>query len=93
MVTKTKTRIHLVVIDPQNDFCDPQGALYVPGAAEDVERLARLVDRLRDRIDDIHITLDSHRRVDISHPMWWSDARGRAPDPFTRITAASVSVP
>ena len=24
-------RIHLVVIDPQNDFCDPQGALASPG--------------------------------------------------------------
>ncbi len=90
MVSKTKMKIHLVVIDPQNDFCDPHGALYVPGAERDVERLARLVDRLRDRIDDIHVTLDSHRRVDISHPMWWSDAHGRAPDPFTRITAAEL---
>ncbi len=31
----------LLVIDPQNDFCDPSGALFVPGAPTDVARLAR----------------------------------------------------
>jgi nicotinamidase-related amidase len=82
--------IHLVVIDPQKDFCDPHGALFAPGADEDVARLAGLVDRLRDRIRDIHVTLDSHRKVDISHPMWWRDASGRTPDPFTAVTVADV---
>ena len=24
--------IHLLVIDPQNDFCDPKGSLFVQGA-------------------------------------------------------------
>ena len=32
--------IHLLVVDPQNDFCDPEnGALCVEGAKEDMERL------------------------------------------------------
>lgn len=79
--------VHLVVIDPQNDFCDPNGALYVPGADDDIKRLSKMVTRLRDKLADIHITLDSHRRVDISHPMWWRDAAGKRPDPFTLITA------
>ena len=82
--------VHLVVIDPQNDFCDPNGALFVPGADEDIKRLAAMVSRLRDKLADIHITLDSHRRVDISHPMWWRDAAGKRPDPFTLITADDV---
>ncbi len=84
-------RIHLVVIDPQNDFCNKSGALFVPGADEDMERLARLVDRLRDKLTDVHITLDSHRKVDISHPMWWRSNKGKAPDPFTQITADDLS--
>ncbi|MEM9461992.1 MAG: hypothetical protein AAGF11_47980 [Myxococcota bacterium] len=84
-------KIHLVVIDPQNDFCSPNGALFVPGADEDVTRLAHLVDRLRDKLTDIHVTLDSHRRVDISHPMWWQDRKGKTPDPFTQITAAQLA--
>jgi nicotinamidase/pyrazinamidase len=83
-------KLHLVVIDPQNDFCRPDGALSVPGARADMERLARLVDRLRHKLADIHVTLDSHRRVDISHPVWFSDGNGRHPAPFTAITAADV---
>lgn len=83
-------KLHLVVIDPQNDFCTPGGALFVPGADADITRLAALVDRLRGRIADIHVTLDSHRKVDISHPMWWRDANGREPAAFTQIRAADV---
>jgi len=83
-------KLHLVAIDPQNDFCDPHGSLYVPGAEEDMKRLARLVDRLRDKIADIHVTLDSHRMVDVSHPGWWRDSNGHHPNPFTQITAAEV---
>jgi len=85
------TTIHLVVIDPQNDFCSPTGALFVPGADQDVVRLAAMIDRLRGRLSDIHVTLDSHRKVDISHPMWWRDAVGREPGPFTQITAADMT--
>lgn len=83
-------KIHLVVIDPQKDFCDPNGSLYVPGAEEDMKRLAAMVDRLKDKLADIHVTLDSHRRVDISHPMWWKNSSGKRPDPFTTITAREV---
>ena len=83
-------KTHLVIIDPQNDFCDPAGALYVPGAQRDIDRLASLLDRVGDRLEDVHVTLDSHRKVDISHPMWWRSASGQRPDPFTRITADDV---
>ena len=83
-------QIHLVVIDPQNDFCRPDGALSVPGADRDMDRLAVLVHRMRDKLADIHVTLDSHRKVDISHPVWFRDRDGRHPGPFTRITAADV---
>lgn len=80
-------RVHLLVIDPQNDFCDPSGALSVPGAAADMDRLALFVHRMRDRLTDVHVTLDSHRKVDVSHPVWFRDGDGRHPAPFTRIGA------
>ena len=83
-------KIHLVVIDPQNDFCNPNGSLFVPGADKDIDRLAVMVQRLSTKLDDIHVTLDSHRKVDISHPMWWKDASGKRPGPFTLITAADL---
>jgi nicotinamidase-related amidase len=83
-------KIHLLIIDPQQDFCDPSGALFVSGADEDMKRLANMVRRLKDKLEDIHVTLDSHRLVDVAHPIFWKDASGAHPAPFTIITAADV---
>lgn len=83
-------KIHLLVIDPQNDFCDPNGSMFVPGADDDMKRLATMVSRLKDKLADIHITLDSHQKVDISHPSWFVDADGNHPGPFTLISASDV---
>lgn len=83
-------KIHLVVIDPQYDFCDPGGSLFVPGANTDMIRLAAMIDRIRRQLTDIHVTLDSHRIVDISHPIWWKNGKGEHPAPFTMITPAEV---
>ena len=82
--------MHLLIIDPQNDFCNPKGNLYVPGAEQDIARLADMIVRIKDKIDNIHVTLDSHRKVDISHPIWWMDANGDHPAPFTLISVADV---
>jgi nicotinamidase/pyrazinamidase len=91
MTVKSKTKIHLLVIDPQNDFCDiPGAALPVPGAAADMVRLADFIDRTGDRVYDVHVTLDSHNPVDIAHPTWWTNGEGNAPAPFTVITAPDV---
>lgn len=93
-------RIELLVIDPQGDFCLPAGSglsgvngagsLFVPGADGDMDRLAKMVERLAMKLDDIHVTMDSHRKVDISHPMWWKNSSGAPPDPFTLISVADV---
>ena len=96
---------HLLLIDPQNDFCDlpadwlPRSpvsgelirpALPVAGAHADLQRAAALVQRLGDRLDAITVTLDSHHRIDIAHPGFWRDTAGQAPGPFTPITASEV---
>ena len=81
------SKISLLIIDPQNDFVDPQGALSVTGAAQDAERLAKLINRLGSQITSINLSLDSHQRYDISQPLWFFDHNGEAPKPFTVITA------
>jgi nicotinamidase-related amidase len=83
-------RVHLLVIDPQNDFCDPKGSLYVTGADKDMSRVAKLINRLGSRLDDIHITLDSHRNVDVAHPVYWKNSKGENPKPFTLISVKDV---
>ena len=88
----TRPNIQLLLIDPQNDFCDiPGAALPVVGANEDMNRLAAFIDRVGSSLSAIHVTLDAHHPVDIAHPSWWRDAAGEAPAPFTLISAADLA--
>ena len=80
----------LLIIDPQNDFVATGGALSVSGATEDAKRLARFMEQMRDQISSLIISLDSHHRLDISHPLWFHDERGRSPEPFTVITSEEL---
>ena len=97
--------VHLLAIDPQNDFCDLPSAwqaaaprtgepispaLPVAGAHADMQRLARFIDAQGARIDHITVTLDSHQRFDVAHPGFWRAGNGAAVAPFTPITAAQV---
>lgn len=91
--------IQLLVIDPQNDFCDlpeayrPAGSapsLPVAGAHADMQRLAAFIRAQGMALDAITITLDSHQRFDIAHPGFWQTGAGADVAPFTPITAAQV---
>jgi len=99
-------RLHLLIIDPQNDFCDlpdayrPENpliagarmapALPVPGAHGDMLRLADLIRRGGSELAEITVTLDTHQRLDIAHPGFWIKGDGSAVTPFTQITASEV---
>ena len=98
-------RIALLIIDPQNDFCDLPAdwrghdpvrnaaaapALPVSGAHADMLRLAALIDAGGAGLSRITVTLDSHQRYDIAHPTFWEAGDGGAVGPFTAITAAQV---
>lgn len=83
-------KVHLLIIDPQNDFCSPKGSLYVTGADQDMVRLSAMLDRLTGKIEDIHVTLDSHHLVHIAHPIFWKNSKGEKPNPFTLISATDV---
>ena len=99
-----KRQTHLLIIDPQNDFCDlpaelcpelPAGtratpALPVPGAHQDMLRLAQLIERAGSGLTEISITLDSHQHLDIAHPTFWQTAAGEPVSPFTQISAEDV---
>lgn len=95
-----QARQHLLIIDPQNDFCDlPQQylpqvlngktvipALPVAGAHADMQRVARLIETYGDQLSAITVTLDSHHRFDIAHPSFWRKADGTEVTPFTQIS-------
>lgn len=83
--------ITLLIIDPQNDFVDPHGSLSVPGADQDAKRLSTLIEQAGHHIHSISLSLDSHQRYDISHPLWFFDEHGKPPDPFTIITETDLT--
>jgi nicotinamidase/pyrazinamidase len=100
-----KTVAQLLIIDPQNDFCDlPPAwrptdpltgafvgpALPVVGAHADMQRTAALIRAAGPALTDITITLDSHHHIDIAHPTFWRQGHGAAVSPFTTITVAQV---
>ncbi|MEG2030962.1 MAG: cysteine hydrolase [Janthinobacterium sp.] len=94
-----KRQLHLLVIDPQNDFCDlpatwlpPDAAptLAVPGAHADMLRVAQLIREGGSGLTRISVTLDAHHRYDIAHPAFWRTGDGGPVAPFTQISAQQV---
>ena len=100
-----KKTIQLLLIDPQNDFCDVPAdwcpidpltgqartpALPVAGAHADMLRLAKLIRAGAGGISAITLTLDAHHRFDIAHPTFWQTGTGGPVAPFTSIAAAQV---
>lgn len=91
-----QTRIALLAIDVQNTFCLPDFELFVggqsgKGAVEDSQRLCEFVYHNLDRITTIIPTMDTHRAMQIFHPMFWVNAQGEHPIPVaTQITLQEV---
>ena len=81
----------LLIIDPQVDFTVPGvGSLYVEGGDEDMKRLADFVTNHPKGIDRIFVTMDTHWKMAIFHPMFWMDRNGSRPAPFTAITVEDL---
>lgn len=85
-----KPKILLLIIDMQNDFCLPNGALYVRGAEDDTDRLGKFISEQSDNISHIVMTQDNHYVTDISHPGFWEDSNGNSPAPYTKISLEEV---
>ncbi|MDB5194478.1 MAG: hypothetical protein JWN50_492 [Parcubacteria group bacterium] len=99
-------KVHLLIIDPQNDFMGNDdgtplvetlgtsrvrtAALPVKGAVSDMKRAAKMIDRIGHKLDDIKVTLDSHRRIGIERPGYWMNAKGKQPAPFTIISVSDI---
>jgi nicotinamidase-related amidase len=88
---KAVTMKNLLIIDPQNDFCDiPNAALPVAGAQGDLQRLAAWVRQHIAQLDGITVTLDSHASVAVERTTFWQNKSGEAVSPFTFITSADL---
>lgn len=86
---ENKERVLFIGIDVQQDFMD-NGALGVPGAHGDVERMTRFIYNNMDKISNIAVSIDTHTPHQIFHPCWWIDENGNNPASYTAITLADL---
>jgi nicotinamidase-related amidase len=73
-----ETRVHLLLIDVQKDFCFPEGTLYVAGrsgtgAIDDSRRIAEFIYRNLGALTDVTTTMDTHLAYQIFFPAFWLD--------------------
>lgn len=70
-------------MEPSQQHVLHDGELCVPGAWDDMQRVAKLLDRSGDKFEVISVTMDSHNVMHVSHPAWYKDSKGNVPAPFT----------
>ena len=85
----------LIVVDMQNDFVKPGGALVVPAAAETIPAIQRLLALAREHGLAVYFTQDTHEPGDIEFPIWgqhvlrgswgWRIVDELAPQPGERV--------
>jgi nicotinamidase/pyrazinamidase len=83
-------KIYLLIIDPQRDFCSAMGTLFVPGAIDDMNRLAKFLAANQSVIGEIRVTMDCHQTIHIAHPIFWVNEKGEHPPVFSVITEEDV---
>jgi nicotinamidase-related amidase len=60
----------LIIIDMQNDFCDPKGALYVPSSRDTIEPIKSLLNKAREKSVRVFYTQDTHTEDDMEFKIW-----------------------
>jgi nicotinamidase-related amidase len=80
----------LLLVDVQNTFCIPGFELYVggrsgSGAVDDNRHLCEFIYRNLGSITHISATMDTHNAMQIFHPLFFVDAAGNHPVPYTDI--------
>jgi len=91
-----ETRVHLLLIDVQKDFCFPEGSLYVAGrsgsgAVDDSRRISEFIYRNINRLTEVTTTLDTHLAYQIFFPSFWLDRNDQPLTAFRTITSDEIA--
>ena len=92
---RDQTRTWLMLIDVQNTFCIPDFELYVggrsgSGAVDDNRHLCEFVYHNLANLTHITATLDTHMTMQVFHAIFFVDAAGNHPAPYTDIHASDL---
>lgn len=87
----------LLAVDMQNTFCTPGYELFVGGrsgngAVEDTGRLCEFIYKNLNVITKIIPTMDTHRSLQIFHPVFLINANGEHPAPYSLISVDDIKV-
>ena len=90
-----RIKLALIAIDLQNTFCIPEFELFVGGrsglgAVEDNQRLCQFIYRNLGRLTHIVATQDTHRAMQIFHPIFLVDEGGQNPAPYTLVSLGDL---
>ncbi|MBI4760783.1 MAG: isochorismatase [Chloroflexota bacterium] len=90
-----RTRTWLLLIDLQNTFCIPDFELFVGGrsgrgAVDDNSRLCQFIYRNLGSITHITATMDTHKTLQVFHAIFFVDANGDHPAPYSDIHLADL---
>lgn len=93
--SRTGKIVTAMFIDAQNTFTIPGAQLFVGGrsgrgAVDDNIRSAQFVYRNAGTISRIVLTMDTHKRMQIFHPVMLVNARGEHPAPYSEIEVEEV---
>jgi nicotinamidase-related amidase len=88
-------RVLLIAVDVQNTFCIPEFELFVAGrsgmgAVEDNQRLCEFIYRNLGLLTEITLTMDTHRAMQIFHPVFLVDQAGNHPPPMSLISYEDI---
>ena len=75
----------LLIIDPNNDFADSRGSLYVPHADKALKAIAHYIEE--NNPEGIAISQDTHRRYHVGHCAYW---QGEGVKPFANVCSEDV---
>ena len=94
-VVEDRVRVALLAVDVQNTFCIPDFELFVGGrsgngAVEDNQRLCEFIYRNLGVITQVFPTLDTHSAAQIFHPVFFTNAAGEHPAPYTLVSMQEI---
>ncbi len=92
---KNRPSTGLLLVDCQNTFCTPGFSLFVAGrsgrgAVDDSIRICEFIYRNLTNIDEIIVSMDTHKAYQVFHSPFFVNGQGKHPDPYTEISVEDI---
>jgi len=90
-----QVKVALLLIDCQNTFCTPKFEMFLGGksgnaAVIDNQRMCKFIYRNLRVITKVYASLDTHKTMQIFHPIFLINDKGEHPRPFTPVSLEDI---